>query len=85
MPINSNHRNISLASQQKQEERETWHKLVVKVICWKDGLVKDKITPREWTTYCQSMIKTNVSQGKQKVTENLKELQRIIKDHNGFA
>ncbi len=85
MPINSNHRNISLASQQKQEERETWHKLVVKVICWKDGLLQDKITPKEWTTYCQSMIKTNVSVGKQKVMENLKQLQQIIKDRNGFT
>ena len=85
MPMNSNHRNISLASQQKFEERETWHKLVVKVICWKDGLLQDKITPGEWATYCQCMIKTNVSVGKQKVMENLKALQHIIKDHNGFA
>ena len=90
IPIRSNQRNNKLASQEKSEEREIWRKLVVKVILWKDKASEkksntpDKITPKEWKTYCQKMVETNVSYGKEKVMGTLKETWQIINNHGGF-
>lgn len=86
----SNHNN-SKVNQEKQEERETWLKLVVKIISWQDGLiaggsvkVADKITPKEWETYFQRMIKTNTTYDKQKVLSKLQETQESIRRNGGF-
>lgn len=80
----SDHHNNNLAYQEKFQEREAWHKLVVKVICWKDGHLANKITPKEWETYCERTVKTNVSHGKDKVLHSLKETKDIITNHGGF-
>lgn len=86
-----NHTNRRPAYQEKFEAREAWHKLVVKVINWKDELLDgrierltDKISPKEWNIYCQHMIRTNVTYGRQKVLESLKETRKIIQEHGGF-
>lgn len=67
-------------------EREAWHKLVVKIIIWKDGVqkVSDKITPKEWSRYCQGILKANISVGKEKIKNSLKETQNIIRNNGGF-
>ncbi len=84
MPLNSNHRNINLAHQQKSEEREAWHKLVVKIIRLKEGLIEDKLTPKEWKAYCEFMVKTNISYSKEKILHGLKETRELIKANFGF-
>lgn len=74
------------------DEREIWHKLVVKVIRWRDGLVAsgslsatDKITHKEWLTYSRKLVQTNLTNGKQKVLDTLKETKQKIIDNGGFA
>lgn len=89
LPTRSNHHGRQIF-QDKFDEREVWHKLVVKIINWKDGLretsiIKDKITSKEWRTYCSKMLQINVSSSKQKIMENLKELKKTISNHNGFS
>lgn len=91
IPTRSNHPNTRLAYQEKFNEREAWHKLVVKIICWKDGLLEggtvkftDKITLKEWNTYFKRMIKTNTTYHKERVLNNLKETREMIKKHGGF-
>lgn len=91
MPIKSNNQRNKLAYQDKFEEREAWHKLVVKIICWKDGILEgssikstNKITPKEWSTYQKRMVKTNTTYSKQKVLLSLKETKEIIQQHGGF-
>jgi len=78
-------------SQDKQDERETWHKLVVKVITWRDGLFEgglikdsDKITAKEWSTYSKGVIKINTSAKAEKIKANLDEIKQRIKQHGGF-
>lgn len=90
VPVRSNYHTRE-AYQEKFEEREAWHKLVVKVIIWKDGLSEtetrkliNKISLKEWRVYCQHMVKTNVTYGREKVLANLKETWQIIKKHGGF-
>ena len=80
----SNNHNNNLAYQEKFQEREAWHKLVVKMICWQDGHLVDKITSKEWKTYCEHTVKTNVSHRKDRVLDSLKETKEIITDHGGF-
>lgn len=76
---------------EKQQERETWYKLVVKIISWKSGLLEggtvkqvNKISAREWRTYCEHSLRINVTYGKSKTQEDLKELKKIIHDFGGF-
>ncbi|MBI2595701.1 hypothetical protein HYW46_03125 [Candidatus Daviesbacteria bacterium] len=86
LPIRAKHQNIRKAYQDKIDERESWHKLVVKIINWKDSVSREtsKITPKEWITYCHRMIKTNISYGKQKTQKNLNNTKELIKSHDGF-
>lgn len=91
MPINSTRPNIRQASLDKLEQREIWHKLVVKIILWKDSVSNslsfrraEKITDKEWLTYCRRVSQTNLTYGKQKVLQNLKELKATIKSNGGF-
>lgn len=80
------------ASIDKQEKNEAWHKIAVKIMRWKDGNKNQnaeveavaKITPKEWKEYCDKIISINVSVGKSATQEKLKELEKIIKKHNGF-
>ncbi|MBI3485695.1 hypothetical protein HY025_01995 [Candidatus Daviesbacteria bacterium] len=80
-----------IVNQEKFEERETWHKLVVKVILWKgessiDSPRKlvDKITTKEWRTYCRRTVKINIVLGRKIVSANLKELWKVISKNKGF-
>ncbi len=80
-----------LANLEKIAERENWHKLVVKVISWKSGLLEggsvktaNKITNKEWNLYCDRLVKTNTTYGKPKVLADLKEIKKLIKEHGGF-
>jgi hypothetical protein len=84
--------NSKLINQEKLEEREAWHKIVVKILSWKNGLaeggsiqITDKITSQEWDTYYQSTIKINTVNGKDKAIAKLKEIKESITKHNGFA
>lgn len=58
---------------------------MVKVLSWQDHLAAPKITPKEWRTYYQRMVKINVTHGRQKVMQNLRELRQLIKNYNGFT
>lgn len=91
IPSRPNHANIKAAYQKKAEERESWRRLVVKVILWQDGVseaetsrILDKISLKEWKTYCQRTIKTNMTYGKDKVRAELKETWKIINKYSGF-
>lgn len=79
---------MTLASQAKLEERELWHKLVVKVLVWKDGSnrssIHDKITQEEWRTYHKKMVEINVTYDKNRVLTELKETQFQIAKNGGF-
>ena len=86
-----NHHNIRVVNQEKLDEREAWHKIVVKILSWKDGLTegsavkfKDKITSIEWNIYWQSSIRINVIHGKEKTEKKLEEIRRMIQKHGGF-
>jgi hypothetical protein len=86
-----NHRNLNQAYLEKQEERENWHKIVVKILSWKGGktnsgssILKDKISLKEWNTYYQGMIKISVVSGKENTVKKLEEIKKLIKSHGGF-
>lgn len=79
------------ASLEKQERNEAWHKIAVKIMRWKDGnsLSSEigpvsQITSKEWRDYCDKIVAINVSTGKNATLQKLKELEQIIKHHNGF-
>lgn len=91
IPIRLGRSNIRLAYQERFNEREIWHKLVVKVISWKEGLLeggivkfKDKISAKEWGTYSRRTVERNTTWDKQKVLSLLKETRNMIKKHGGF-
>ncbi|MBI2022376.1 hypothetical protein HYS97_00800 [Candidatus Daviesbacteria bacterium] len=91
IPTKPNHINSRLAYQEKHEERESWHRLAVKVISWKGGLleggiikVTDKISPKEWATYSKYMIKTSTTYSRQRVLSNLKDTEEKIRKNGGF-
>ncbi|OGM25648.1 hypothetical protein A3D00_02790 [Candidatus Woesebacteria bacterium RIFCSPHIGHO2_02_FULL_38_9] len=81
-----------LVYQKKFEEREEWHRLVVKVIIWKDGTVGegvvqlvDKITSKEWEFYCGRITKANIVNGKDRIQIRLNETLQRIKENGGFC
>lgn len=91
IPTRPNNPNIRLASQEKLDERESWHKLVIKIISWKDGPVQEsivkaayRITATEWDTYSRHITASNTSYSKEKVSSSLKETKEIIKKNGGF-
>jgi hypothetical protein len=76
---------------EKQEERETWQKIVIKILSWKNGLtdlgminMTNKISSKEWNTYYQGMIKISVTIGKDKTVQKLEEIKKSISKHGGF-
>jgi hypothetical protein len=71
------------------DEREIWHKLVIKVIRWKDepvvgGNFTAKITSKEWDTYAKSIVQINTTNEKQKFLADLQETKDLIQKHGGF-
>lgn len=90
MAITSRRNNLNKAELEKIEEREYWHKLVIKIILWKETRINstsnlmEKVTPKEWKTYCQKTLKTNITYGKIKVSENLKQTWQAISQNGGF-
>jgi hypothetical protein len=87
IPVNTRHTNSRFANQEKADQREIWHKLVVKIINWKDGggmKTANKITPKEWNTYYKRMLKTNTSYAKQRVLSELQETKEKILKNGGF-
>ena len=75
----------------KLEEREAWHKIVVKVIQWKSDQTHPsvhksapKLTPKEWKTYRAHSLKTN-AQDREKCLKKLHEAERRIRTLGGFA
>lgn len=87
-PQYSNSRPVSPAS----EEKELWHRIVVKIIRWKTVFKKgddvvdypEKITMKEWKTYCRRKIRINTSFDKVSMLNTLKEIQRAITTNGGF-
>jgi hypothetical protein len=78
-------------NQEKVEERENWHKLVVRIIRWKDGNFENvnsgipaKITPKEWQMYQKKSIQMNVTHSKDRVAATIKETWDNIKKNGGF-
>ena len=78
-------------NQDQIDAREIWHKLVVKVISWQDGIsergaiaLKQKISVKEWKTYAEHMLRINVTIGRQKALTKLEETRLHIKKHGGF-
>lgn len=91
IPVRTYHSNNRVLNQEKLEARESWHKLVVKIISWKDGIsnktfkLNDKISPKEWEIYCERKMEINLIQGKDKVLKMLEDTKKIIKIHRGFS
>ncbi len=87
IPIRSHNPNIKQEQQEKLEAREFWHKLVVKIINWKDAetdSLMNKITFKEWHMYCQRMTVIDVTKGRQNALDKLEETRKTIKSHGGF-
>lgn len=93
MTINKDSLRLKRISQQKLDERESWHKLVVKVIIWNEGSVQtnirqntivNKITQSEWSKYRRQIIKMNINQDREKVLSDLKYTLQKIKMNGGF-
>lgn len=89
---NTNSLNSKKAVEEKAALRESWHKIVVKILCWKDGLTQqntittaDKITASEWRGYCERMMQISLEAGKDKTAEKLKQVKELIQKHGGFA
>lgn len=64
---------------------------MVKIISWSDGLkyggvIKevDKVTLKEWKTYCSRYIKTNTSHDKTRVDQDLQRTKEAIESFGGF-
>ena len=91
-PINRPGRSYAnAASQDQADQREIWHKLVVKIISWKDGLLEggiikitDKISSKEWNVYFKRILKMNTSYSKERVLLSLKETKDLITKNGGF-
>lgn len=80
-----------LAAEERSREQETWHRIVVKVISWTDGLKSggiikeaDKVTLAEWKAYCNRYMKINVNRDKKRIDEDLAVTKQAIESYNGF-
>lgn len=79
---------IDPEKQAKIDERLAWHKLVVKIISWKDATLYlkqiDKITRKEWSEYCKQKLIIGVNLGREKTMQSLDEIKQLIKKNGGF-
>jgi hypothetical protein len=87
MPLTNNK-----ANQEKQDEREAWHKLVVKIISWKNRLpesvavlTNDLISKKEWDKYCKGTVKINANVDKKVMMKRLEEIRARIESFGGFS
>ncbi len=76
---------------EKMKEYETWFKIVVKILRWKDGATElgdlskiDKVSQKEWKTYCETILKKNIVFGKKKTQEKLDETWKKIQQYHCF-
>lgn len=73
------------ASTEKQEEREHWHKIVVKVLKWKESSSGiEKITSKEWNFYHKSTLKINESFPRSEILKKLNSVKEQILKNGGF-
>lgn len=91
IPIPTRHSNIKQASQEKFDEQQAWHKLVVKVIIWKEGSSEtgltetiEKITTSEWNKYSEKIIKISTTTSQDKVLADLKQTLKRIEENGGL-
>lgn len=76
----------SKASTEKQEEREFWHKIVVKILRWKESTTHpEKITLKEWNFYHKSTLKINESFPRAETLKKLNAVKEQILKNGGFA
>lgn len=75
-----------------QEANAKIHKLIVKIISWKTGLVdgadvklSDKISDTEWQKYRKHLLTISKTDSQLKVKEKLKEIYNTIKTRGGFG
>lgn len=75
-----------------QEANAKIHKLIVKIISWKTGLVdgadvklSDKISDAEWQKYRKHLLTISKTDSQVKVKEKLKEIYNTIKTRGGFG
>lgn len=75
----------------RMDENESWFKIVVKVIRWKDGSnqnnnfsVAEKISQEEWKRYCKTKLEKNLSFDKKKITQELEDTRQKINAMHGF-
>lgn len=75
----------------RQEEREAWYKLVVKVISWSEGLssngtitINNKISSKEWANYVKGCLRISKDGNLDKVKEKIKATKALIEKYNGF-
>lgn len=90
--FNSKKSDKEIAHEKNLEEREVWHKLIVKVITWKDGTVgkgvvafSEKITPKEWRHYKKRLTAASPAKDTARIEARLKETLEKIKKNGGFA
>lgn len=90
--FNSKKSDKEIAHEKNLEEREVWHKLIVKVITWKDGTVgkgvvafSEKITPKEWRHYKKRLTAASPVKDVARIEARLKETLEKIKKNGGFA
>ncbi len=76
---------------EKQAERDSWYKIVVKINRWRDNILEasefrpgDKISSIEWKTYCERLVSISNTYGETKTLAQIRETEKIIKDRGGF-
>jgi len=90
--LNTKKSDKELAHEKNLEEREIWHKLVVKVITWKDGTVgkgvvafSEKVTPKEWKIYKKRLTAASPIKDIARIEARLKETLEKIRKNGGFV
>jgi hypothetical protein len=80
-----------LQALKKKEESQVAYHLVVKIICWRNGLKSgnanraDKVTPKEWAAYKKHLLTISKTESHDSVMGKLKEIQQLIQKNGGFA
>lgn len=76
---------------ERAREQESWFKIVVKILSWKEGLLgsgvkisREKISRKEWKQYSERMIKNNLTHSKDRILRDLRETREKIAQFGGF-
>ncbi len=79
------------AAEAKLKVREDWHKLVVKIISWSDGLRNggiissdNKISKSEWSNYRKHILSVQKTDSLDVVKGRLEETRQSIEENHGF-